>query len=69
MHMMPYLGAEVEILEHLTLTTWASVLTIYWRQFLGRPVIVAGGFNGFNGYNVFNENQMESGEYHEIQST
>ena len=49
MHMMPYLGAEVEILEHLTLTTGASVLSIYWRQFLGRPVVVAGEFNGFNG--------------------
>ena len=48
MHMMPYLGAEVEILEHLTLTTGASVLTIYWRQFLGRPVLVAGEVIGFN---------------------
>ena len=49
MYMMPYLGAEVEILECLILTTGASVLTIYWRQFLGRPVVVAGEFNGFNG--------------------
>ncbi len=29
MYMMPYLGAEVEILECLTLTTGSSVLTIY----------------------------------------
>ena len=48
-HMMPYLGAEVEILEPLTLTTGASFLAIYLRQFLGRPVVVAGEFNGFNG--------------------
>lgn len=49
MHMMPYLGAEMKILEPLTLTTGASVLAIYLLQFLGRPVVVAGDLNGFNG--------------------
>ncbi len=47
--MMPYLGAEVGILEDLTLTTGDSVLAIYLRQFLGRPFVGAGEFNGFNG--------------------